>query len=1468
VSGAERADELSPVKRALLELRELKARLAESEGRQRQPIAVVGLGLRFPGGADSPAAFWRLLREGRQAVSEVPPDRWDIEAFYDPDPETPGRMYARHGGFLERADVFDPHVFGISPREAAVMDPQQRLLLEVAWQTLEDAGVAPDRLAESATGVYVGIAGSDYARLVFGDVRAVDVYAASGTAFSVAAGRVSYVFGLQGPSLAVDTACSSSLVAVHLACQALRSGECRLALAGGVNLILLPEIHVNFCRARMLARDGRCKTFDAEADGYVRGEGCGMVALKRLADAKADGDRILAVIRGSAVNQDGRSGGLTAPNGPSQEAVIRAALESAGLEPADLDFVEAHGTGTPLGDPIEAQALGAVLGRGRARERPLLIGSVKTNLGHLEAAAGIAGLIKVVLALQHGEIPPHLNLKRLSPHMDWDTLALKVATDLTPWAAGPRRRVAGVSSFGFSGTNAHVLVEEPPPLEVPLPGIDRPYHLLTLSARTETALAASARRLVEHLATNPGASLGDLASSANTGRAQLPRRLGLVANDVAQASAALQDWLSDAGSPAVFRGTAGARPPEVVFFFTGSGAQYPGMGRQLFDTSPTFRRTLEACDEILRDRLPLPLLSVMYPAPGARSPLDDATYTQPALFALEFALSELWRSCGVEPSAVLGHSTGELVAACVAGVFSLEDGLRLIAERGRLMQELPPLGGMAAIFADEAAVAAAIAPHPDALWIAAVNAADNVVVSGAEEQLTALLAGFEARGVKGKRLAISNAYHSPLVEPMLEALERAAGAVAHRDPTVDLISNLTGRAVRPGELGPAYWRRHVREAVRFHASVRALADQGHAVFLEIGPHPALLGMAQGTLGAEALCLPSLRRDGEDWRVLLESFAALYARGARIEWSGLDRDYARRKLALPTYAFDHERYWIDNRPPPPPSKETAWVAAARSGREQSRQGPLDLAIGSFPAKWALLERLTTAYEVRALAKLGAFAAAGERATLEDLRRRLGISETYRHLLGRWLAKLAAEGVLRAEGEEYRAERALPEPPLAALLAEAEAAFADYPELLGYVRRCGDRLDRVLTGRESPLETLFPGGSFEEAEALYQYSCVSRYMNGIVRAVVEAASRARPAGLAVLEIGAGTGGTTSALLPALPAERTRYVFTDLSDLFLARAQEKFREHPFVRYSILDIERDPAEQGYPAGAFDVVVAANVLHATRDLRRTVDRARSLLAPGGLLVLSETTRHPHYFDITTGLIEGWQSFEDDLRADNPLIGAEGWCALLRERGFEAALALPEPGTPSEVLGTHVIVAALAEGGEAVRGAISLPAATAAVPVVADEAAAARARQREQIVLAMPGERRDLLAALVRREVMKVLRLDAQHPPDLQARLLDLGLDSLMAVQLRNQLAAGLALGRPLSATLVFDHPTCEAIAAYLDREFFDGAASGAPAAPAASGVAPPAPADARAERLEEMTDEETEALLLKRLQTIEERRS
>jgi acyl transferase domain-containing protein/NADPH:quinone reductase-like Zn-dependent oxidoreductase/NAD(P)-dependent dehydrogenase (short-subunit alcohol dehydrogenase family) len=906
---------MTPLKRAFLALEDAEARLAARQHADREPIAVVGLGCRVPGNGDDPASFWRLMHEGVDAITSVPADRWDHDAFYDPDPGAPGRIATRSGGFLRTIDTFDATLFGIAPREAEGMDPQQRLLLEVAWEALEHAGQAPDRLQESDAGVYIGVCSSDYAYLQVksGDRGLLDAHFTSGIAHSVFSGRLSYLLGLRGPSLTIDTACSSSLVAVHLACQGLRNGECSLAIAGGANLILAPDLFIALSHSRMLAPDGRCKTFDAAADGFARSEGCGVVILKRLSRAQADGDRILALIRGSAINQDGPSSSLTAPNGPAQEAVIRAALAFAGIAPREVGFIEAHGTGTQLGDPLEVKALGAVFG---GRDQPLIIGSVKTNIGHLEAAAGISGLIKVVLSLQHRTIPPHLHFETPSPHIAWQDLPFVVPRQPVPWQPINGRRIGGVSSFGFSGTNAHVVLEEAPAkLGSAEANPGRSCYLFALSARDPAALAQLAGRHAAALAGPRNDTLADVCHTANVGRAHFAERATIVTGTVDRLRACLEALSrgEDAEGLMLERG-AHREPPRIVFLFTGQGAQYAGMTSGLYDASPVFRATLDRCAEILRPYLDRPLLDVLFTKDTGAAQINQTVYTQPALFAVEFALTELWRSWGVTPAAVIGHSVGEYVAACVAGVFSLQDGLRLIALRGQLMQSLPCGGEMAAVFAPEALVAPMIAPHVAVLSIAGANGPSQTVISGDAAAVEDVCRRLEQQGVQSHALPVSHAFHSPLVDPVLDQFEQAARSVRFAAPRIRLISNLTGRQAVADEITrPSYWRRHMREAVRFGDGLRALAGARPDCCIEIGPHPALLPLAGAALTASPpRLIASLRRGKPDWQHVLEGLSAVYRAGAKVDWRGLSETGKDRIVDLPHYPFQRERYWFQVR----------------------------------------------------------------------------------------------------------------------------------------------------------------------------------------------------------------------------------------------------------------------------------------------------------------------------------------------------------------------------------------------------------------------------------------------------------------------------------------------------------------------------------------------------------------------------
>ncbi|HEY0068878.1 MAG TPA: beta-ketoacyl synthase N-terminal-like domain-containing protein, partial [Chloroflexia bacterium] len=920
-------------------VQQVRSRVAGIDLLNTEPVAVVGMGCRFPGGADNPEAFWRLLRDGVDAITEVPPTRWSLDDLYDPNPDHPEKMYTRWGGFVEPVGGFDPAFFGIAPREAASMDPQQRLLLEVSWEALENAGYAVSKLAGSPTGVFIGISTNDYTHfhLRTSGWLGIDAYTGTGNAHSVASGRLSYLFGLQGPSLAVDTACSSSLVALHLACQSLRARECSLALAGGVNLMLSPEVTMSFCKARMMAPDGRCKTFDSAADGYVRGEGCGIVVLKRLSDALRDEDNILAVVRGSAVNQDGRTSGLTAPSSLAQQSVIRQALANAQVEPDQVSYIEAHGTGTLLGDPIEARALGELFGATRHKDQALAVGSVKTNIGHLEAAAGVAGLMKVILSLQHGEIPPHLHLKTINPYIPIGEMPLVIPTEVTPWSSGDTPRIAGVSAFAFSGTNAHVVVEEAPRRERPSAQVERPLHLLALSAKTEEALKELTTRFIEVLAAQPEQPLADICFTADTGRSHFPNRVVAVARSAEQMRDKLATFATGREAGGVVSGQAqSSDAPRVAFLFTGQGSQYAGMGRQLFETQPTFREAIERCDAIAAPYLERSLLTVLFPGPGTVSPIHETAYTQPALFALEYALAELWKSWGVTPAAVMGHSVGEYVAACVAGVLSVEDALKLLILRGKLMQALPR-GAMAAVFADQARVIEAIAPYGDEISISAINGPENVVIAGEEETLQTALQALADMGIGTQQLTVSHAFHSRMIEPMLEAFEKAASEVRYSDPQVAFISNLTGQLADASLICNAqYWRRHTREPVRFADGMQTLHANGYELFLELGPRPSLLGMGRRCIPEnKGTWLPSLRGEGDEWSQLLKSLSALYISGVRIDWDGFDKDYPRQRVALPTYPFQRKAHWFDvsDRSQQPKGAHT------RGGRNGAKVHPL-------------------------------------------------------------------------------------------------------------------------------------------------------------------------------------------------------------------------------------------------------------------------------------------------------------------------------------------------------------------------------------------------------------------------------------------------------------------------------------------------------------------------------------------------
>jgi len=1624
-----RIAKLSP-KQLMVLADELNSRIEKLGRAASQPIAVIGAGCRFPGGADSPERFWELLAEGRDGIREVPPERWEVDRYYDPDPERPGKMNTRWGGFLAGIEHFDAEFFGISPREAVSMDPQQRLALEVAWETIENAGISPPELAGSRTGVYLGICNADYSKLLLEQAaEAIDAYLATGSAHSIAAGRISYLLDLEGPSLAVDTACSSSLVAVHLACQSLRAGECRLALAGGVNLILLPETTLALSRARMLSPHGRCKAFDQSADGFVRAEGCGMLALKRLADARDDGDAVLGLILGSAVNQDGRSGGITAPNGPSQTDVIRHALRDAGLEPSAVEYIEAHGTGTILGDPIEMRALGEVFGPGRDPRRPLLVGSVKTNIGHAESAAGIAGLIKALLAVQHGEIPPHLHFATPNAAIDWQHLPVRIPTARTPWHSGDRPRVAGVSSFGFSGTNAHVLIgQAPQPARTASVSAEGP-RLFALSGRDGQALAEWAGRYAGHIGKYPGITPAALSRTINAGRSHFAERAAFVADSTTEAQAGLERIARRAGSEDILRSPQPVkRPPQVVFMFTGQGSQYPHMGRALYHSQAVFRRTLDQCAELLRPIMDRPLLDLLYASQEGEAPLARTDYAQPALFALEYALAALWKSWGIEPAAVLGHSVGEYVAACVAEIFSLEEGLRLIARRGQLMQALAAPGAMAALAAPAAAAQALIDEIGPGVCIAALNGPRQTVLSGEPAALRRLLEQPAAKRIGHRPLHVARAFHSHLMEPVLPALAAEAGRIAFREPQIPIVSNLTGAFAHPRQMESAdYWREHSRRPVRFAESLETLHAAGYRHFLEIGPHPVLSMLGQGCLAdPQVIWHHAMARGKDDHREILRCLGSLYVNGAAVQWRQVGEP-AGPRLHLPTYPFQRRAYWLERsaaraavpdpgRPEPgghpllgrelfspemnsrvfeawlgcdrpaflrqhrifgqwimptpaylemamaaaesagmhDPSENGGWVLAdvqisealklpegepvrvqtlisngaasegltcrffsgapSPNGVEWRRKAQcrilkpaagealparLDLATiqsrcpvkiaaqhyyrgvqglgldfgaafqglqaiwkgagealgemilpgqlepesahyrihpalldacfhllgaalpeempgqaflligigrvrlyrkppGRFwnltrlhaaggvqresiggditlfdqdgaviaqcdnlllrrtraealeaavrpreadvlyrlawvpralplltRADWAArlirpadlaprlsadlkrygdqnglwvyaellpqLDRWCLAAIVRML-RTGAETGLAGNFTPGDLAGALRALPRYTRLLNRLCATLEEEGFLVREGPGLRIGC---EPLETDAAVSPEALLKRFPSCAAEIEmtvRCAEHLHEVLSGACDPLELLFPRAEVQTAEHIYERSPYARSYNAVIAdalAAETAARHAAGANVRVLEIGGGTGGTTAHVLGRLDPHQDHYTFSDISPLFVARAGQKFRAYAGVDFRVLDIESDPEEQGFAAQAFDIVIAANVLHATKNLKETLLRIRRLLAPGGLVLLLEGTAPQRWVDLTFGLTDGWWRFEDtELRPDYPLIDRARWLRLLTGCGFDCATAAVEdPALPPDIFNQTVIVA-------------------------------------------------------------------------------------------------------------------------------------------------------------------------------------
>ncbi|MDK2660814.1 SDR family NAD(P)-dependent oxidoreductase [Cupriavidus sp. LEh21] len=912
---------LSPVKRALLKIDALRREIEQTRQARGEPIAVVGMGCRLPAGADSAERLWDMLAAGTDAVTAVPDERWTDAGQR----ALSGRCldsYSRYGAFLDDVDRFDPAFYGISDREARHIDPQQRLLLDCSWRAIEDAGFTRESIKACKTGVFVGLSLDDYAKLS-GQLPPAELNLAQnalGTARPFAAGRISYLFGFHGPSLQLDTACSSSLVAMHLACQSLRSGEADVALAGGANLMLTPDMTVALCELQALSPDGRCKTFDASANGYVRGEGAGILALMRLSDAVAQRRPIRALIRGSAVNHDGRSNGMTAPNGLAQRDVIRAALDHAGVASREVDYVEAHGTGTLLGDPIELRALHDVYCKNADRAQDLHVGSIKTNIGHLEAAASVAGLMKLICSLERGELPRHLHVQAPTPHVDWNSIGIRIVDEHMPWPSlQSGRRVAGISAFGMSGTNAHLIVEAYRPegnerAEArPMPSafwetVREPARLFAFSGHSPQVLARVLGDFDDCIAAASDTSLADLSHALLAARDVYPHRAAVVASDVSE----LRGKLAEAKRLALASPAAAPSPRgKLAFLFTGQGAQYAGMAHQLYRTYPVFREVFDECDRYFWTHDERSLVDVLWGDDVAH--VDDTRYTQPALFALEIALAHQWQAWGVVPDVLIGHSVGEYAAACLAGVFSLEDGMRMIAARGRLMDVLTPPGKMCAVFAPAQAIAGLLRDYRGEVALAGDNGPASVVIAGESDSVDAFVRDLEAQGVSARPLKVSRAFHSPLMAPMLDEFARVAESVAYTPPRVPMVSNVTGAIEEDLFCDPGYWVRHVSDTVRFRDGMAALAASGVALGIEVGPGKVLASLAReccvGTDAAAVRWLHSFDAHRDECEQVLNVLSAVFAGGRDVAWPAFSGGAACPRVKLPPYPLDARPLWL-------------------------------------------------------------------------------------------------------------------------------------------------------------------------------------------------------------------------------------------------------------------------------------------------------------------------------------------------------------------------------------------------------------------------------------------------------------------------------------------------------------------------------------------------------------------------------
>jgi len=1260
--------------KALVEIKKLQQKIKLSEAEKNEAIAIVGLSCRFPGGVVNAESFWSLLKNGKDAITQVPGDRWNSEAFYDKDPNAKGKIYTKLGGFIEDVESFDYSFFGITPIEAKRIDPQQRLLMELTWEALENARYIPSNLSGSKTGVFVGISGNDYLQLQTKQmaVEDIDPYFTTGWAHSVASGRISYSFGFEGPSMAVDTACSSSLVAVDLACQHLRSGSCELALACGVSLMLTPEVSINFSKAKMLSVDGRCKSFDADANGYVRGEGGGVVVLKKLSEAIRDKDQILAVINGSAVNQDGRSGGLTVPNGPSQERVISEALKMAQLKPEDISFVEAHGTGTSLGDPIEANALGNVLGQKRTNK--LLVGSVKTNFGHLEAAAGMASLIKTVLCLQNRTLVPTLHFKNLNPHIEVEKSSIEIVTKVTPWGNANEALHAGVSSFGFSGTNVHLIVSDYTPIQSePLPNdvVKLPTSfLLKISAQSIESANTQKENFRKILQTSI-CSLTDFVYSVNTFKSDFKFKKYLLVKSKEQAISKLETMAFNEADEYKIN------QPRVAFLFTGQGSQYPQMAKELYVSQPAYKNAFDECAKLFQKSLGIDLTQLVYGENSNAEALQETIHTQPVLFAVEYALANMWLQWGVRPSLVLGHSVGEIVAACIAGVFNLFDAVKLVSARAKTIHETTTNGGMIAIALNEESVKKLLAPFSN-LSIAAVNAENSIVVSGDIKEINALEIECNNAKIRNKRLQVSHAFHSSLLKDMIRPFRKEIETINFMPPQIKFVSNVTGTVVVTNEINNAdYWCKHVLSTVRFYDSVKEIEKNKINFVLEIGGQGILTELCKKTIANKDVFFGgSIKERSLDWDEINECIGRLFLIGASIHFTEVYKPYGFQKVECGLYPFQKTKIWFNER---------LQVATKDFVVEKIQKKLISFQsqIESFDHCHQMVDRYAT-YLLWDLFK----PLIQKNDTREKLINSIHILEKYLRLHETLLQILMQAGFISQNSQQVititeKGSSQETNSILNNLETEKKSIiskFDDSKPMFTLLHACVEQLLPILSGKVKSVEVMFPGGDVSNVENVYKKNEIlkiySQMVAESVRGFVEEKTKENAGQLIqILEIGAGTGGTSAFVFDALEGLTTnlQYTYTDISGGFLQHGKNSYgSSRPFIQFKLLDIEKDLSLQNFTLGTYDIVLASNVIHATKCIQKTISNAQSLLKKGGILLLNETTKVLNFTTLTFGLADGWWLYEDEkIRLPNaPLVSASQWCSIFRENEFVNVRAL------------------------------------------------------------------------------------------------------------------------------------------------------------------------------------------------------